>query len=242
MAPVALAAVWYGGWAFDALVAVVAALMAWEWERMIAGRFGPVGIVTGAVGVGAAFLAGERPLVALLLMAAAFAAVALISRMRSPAVARWLMVGVPYILLPVIALGWLRHAPSGRSIIVWLLLVVWATDVGAYAFGRTIGGPKLAPRLSPKKTWAGLGGGALCAGLVGWACGQWAAYDQPLALALISAAMAIAAQAGDIAESAVKRRFGVKDSSNIIPGHGGVLDRVDGVLPVAALVALIYVI
>lgn len=241
MAPPTLAAVWYGGWAFDVLVALVAVLMAWEWERMVAGRFGPAGIVTGAVGVGAAFLAGAQPLLALLLAAAALVAVAVISRTRNSAAAPWQVAGVPYILLPVIALTWLRHAPDGRAIIIWLLLVVWATDIGAYAFGRAIGGPKLAPRLSPKKTWAGLGGGVLCAGLVGWGCGASSGFDQPLALAAVSAAMAIAAQAGDIAESAVKRRFGVKDSSNIIPGHGGVLDRVDGVLPVAALVALVYV-
>lgn len=240
MLPPALAAMWFGGWAFEALVALAAALMAWEWERLVAGRFGPAGIVTAAAGVGAAFLAPDWPLWAAALVAATTLAVAFIGRGREGAGNFWPTLGVPYIGLPVLALTWLRADPDlGRATIFWLLIVVWATDIGAYAFGRTIGGPKMAPRFSPKKTWAGLVGGIICAALCGWGVAVWWGVPQADMLAVVSAGLAIVAQAGDIFESAVKRRFGVKDSSAIIPGHGGVLDRVDGVLPVALLVGVI---
>lgn len=240
MLPPALAAAWYGGWAFQALVAVAAALMAWEWDRLVSGRFGPAGIVTAAAGIGAAFLAPAWPLWALALVAVTTVVVAAIGKGRDGEGAFWPTLGVPYVCVPVISLVWVRADPLlGRQAILWLLAVVWATDIGAYAFGRTIGGPKLAPRFSPKKTWAGLIGGTLCAGLTGWGLGQWSEVGSPAVLGWMSSGLAVVAQAGDIFESAVKRRFGVKDSSAIIPGHGGVLDRVDGILPVAVLVAVI---
>jgi phosphatidate cytidylyltransferase len=241
MLPPALAAMWYGGWAFEALVALAAALMAWEWDRLVTGRFGPSGIVAGAAGVGAAFLAANSPLWALALVAVAGLAVFAIGRGRDGG-RFWPTLGVPYIGLPVVALAWLRADPwIGREAIVWLLVIVWATDIGAYAFGRVIGGPKLAPRFSPKKTWAGLVGGVICAALCGWGLAVWAGQSAAT-IAVVSGGLAIVAQAGDIFESAVKRRFGVKDSSAIIPGHGGVLDRVDGVLPVALLVGVILLV
>jgi len=151
--------------------------------------------------------------------------------------AAWQVAGAPYIGLPVLALVWLR-ADIGYQGTFWLLLVVWATDIGAYAAGRSFGGPLLAPRISPKKTWAGLAGGMVSAAMVGAATalvlgGAW------LPLAAISGALAVVAQAGDLAESHAKRHFGVKDASALIPGHGGLLDRVDGVLAVAPVVALL---
>src|SRR5579871_2840014 len=117
--------------------------------------------------------------------------------------------------------------------------VVWATDIGAYAAGRSIGGPRLAPRLSPRKTWAGLAGGVLSAALAGGAAALLLAVPAPLLLVALSAGLAIVAQLGDLAESLAKRRFGVKDSSGLIPGHGGVLDRLDGLLAVVPAVALL---
>jgi phosphatidate cytidylyltransferase len=115
------------------------------------------------------------------------------------------------------------------------LLLVWATDSAAYFSGRLIGGPKLAPKISPNKTWAGLAGGMVAAGLVGWSFGQRDPKSAIL-LALLSAMLAAIAQAGDLAESGLKRYFGVKDSSGLIPGHGGVFDRLDGLLFVAPAV------
>ena len=117
--------------------------------------------------------------------------------------------------------------------------MVVAVDSGAYAAGRSIGGPKLAPRISPKKTWAGLAGGIAAALLIGWISAFLLDLPRFLPLILVSGVLAVVEQAGDLAESAFKRRFGVKDSSQLIPGHGGVLDRVDGLLAVALVVGLI---
>jgi len=134
---------------------------------------------------------------------------------------------------------WLRgDDPVGRDTLFWLLLLVWATDIGAYAAGRLIGGPLLLPVVSPKKTWAGLVGGVVSAGLVGLGVGLALSLPHPAWLAVASGVLAVVAQAGDLMESWVKRRWGVKDSSNIIPGHGGLLDRVDGLLAAALAVAL----
>ncbi len=148
----------------------------------------------------------------------------------------WLAAGAIYVGLPVTALLWLRMQPDGLLYAFWGLSLVWATDIGAYFTGRNVGGPKVAPRISPNKTWSGLIGGMLGALVLGVVLHRVSGL--PLALALASPALAILAQAGDFFESWMKRRAGVKDSGTLIPGHGGALDRLDGVataLPVAAL-------
>lgn len=154
----------------------------------------------------------------------------------------WLVGGLLYVLAPSVALLLLRDDPeTGRALVFWLLAVVWATDIGAYLFGRLIGGPKLAPSISPKKTWAGLLGGMFCAGLAGVGTAlamEMQALVQP---AVVSALVGGLSQGGDLFESWVKRRFGAKDSGNLIPGHGGLLDRVDGLLAAAAATALIQI-
>lgn len=156
---------------------------------------------------------------------------------------QWSAIGLVYIAAPCIALVWLRAEPLGLETIMWLFAVVWATDIGAYFAGLGFGGPRLAPRISPHKTWSGLAGGVVCAAAVGAATAVLLGLPHlpRLAflsvLAFLSALLALVAQAGDLWESMVKRRFHVKDSGTLIPGHGGLLDRLDGLMAAAPAVA-----
>jgi phosphatidate cytidylyltransferase len=148
--------------------------------------------------------------------------------------------GPLYVGLPCLALVWLRLQPeTGLEAVFWLLLVVWATDSGAYAFGRLIGGPRLAPRVSPGKTWAGLFGGMLSAAIVGFGIASYYALGVAIMAGLVAAGLAALAQAGDLFESWLKRRRGMKDAGNLIPGHGGLLDRVDGMMTATPALALL---
>lgn len=145
--------------------------------------------------------------------------------------------GQIYVGLPILALLWLRDQPdNGLVLTFWALSLVWATDVGAYFSGRSIGGPKIAPAISPSKTWAGLIGGMACATLLAFCFHRWLALALPLVW--VTPLLAIAAQSGDFLESWMKRRAGVKDSGTLLPGHGGVLDRLDGVVTAIPLAAL----
>ena len=148
--------------------------------------------------------------------------------------------GFPWIdLVAAVALLWLRHQPaSGRETILWVLACIWATDIGAYFVGRTAGGAKLAPSISPGKTWSGLIGGMAWAAVASAGVGYAFGLGETVHLALAGAALAIVGQAGDLLESAAKRRAGVKDSGRLIPGHGGLLDRIDGLMAVLVAVAI----
>lgn len=153
----------------------------------------------------------------------------------------WRVYGFLYCLLPAISLLWIRERAeyegigSGFDLLLWVFLVVWSTDIGAYFAGRTIGGPKLAPAVSPNKTIAGLIGGIICAALI---AGAWVYYVRlPARLLWLAVLFGAAAQIGDLFESGLKRRAGVKDSGTWLPGHGGLLDRLDGLVPVAVLTA-----
>ena len=147
---------------------------------------------------------------------------------------------VVYALAALVSLLWLRHQPMlGRETVVWIVLCVWATDIGAYFVGRSAGGAKLAPRISPGKTWSGLLGGMAWAAVGSAAIGYAFGLGETVSLAAIGAGLAVVDQIGDLAESAVKRRAGVKDSGKLIPGHGGLLDRVDGLVAVLVAVAVV---
>jgi phosphatidate cytidylyltransferase len=148
----------------------------------------------------------------------------------------WKAAGFVYALVPALALLWIRdRAPDGFYLLIWVFIVTWATDIGAYFAGRAIGGPKLAPSISPNKTIAGLIGGMLSAALAGYA---WVELTRISGVLFwLAPLFALAAQAGDLFESGLKRRAGVKDSGNWLPGHGGALDRLDGLVVVAALTA-----
>ena len=147
---------------------------------------------------------------------------------------------VAYTLAAVVALLWLRHQPAhGRETVVWIVVCIWATDIGAYVVGRSTGGAKLAPRISPGKTWSGLFGGMAWAAVVSAAVGYAFGLGETIALAAIGAGLAVVGQIGDLVESAAKRGAGIKDSGTLIPGHGGLLDRIDGLVAVLVVVALV---
>jgi phosphatidate cytidylyltransferase len=151
--------------------------------------------------------------------------------------AAWSVGGFFYALLPALALLWVRERDAhGLVLLIWVFLVTWSTDIGAYFAGRTFGQRKLAPSISPGKTVEGLYGGVVAAALIGGAWALWTGLGW--ALLVLAPLFALAAQAGDLFESAMKRRAGVKDSGGWLPGHGGVLDRLDGLVPVAVLTAL----
>jgi phosphatidate cytidylyltransferase len=153
----------------------------------------------------------------------------------------WQVAGFVYALVPALALLWIRERGQGDGhaigleLLLWVFITTWSVDIGAYFAGRTIGGPKLAPAISPNKTWAGLVGGMIAAALFG---GLWVwLLELPPVLMLLAAPFAAAAQIGDLFESWLKRRAGVKDSGDWLPGHGGALDRLDGLVVVATLTA-----
>jgi phosphatidate cytidylyltransferase len=191
LAPLLLAALWFGFPWIDLLVALLAPLMATEWIRLTPGR----------------------------------------------PFARTL--GLIYVIGALIALLWLRHQPAlGRETVLWLVICVWATDIAGYFTGSVIGGAKLAPRISPGKTWSGFIGAMMAAAVVSAGFGALIGEGRPLMLAVVGAVLAIVSQIGDLLESHAKRRASVKDSGRLIPGHGGLLDRLDGFIAVLVAVAL----
>ena len=239
--PAAILDVWAGGVWFTLLVAWLAVLMAQEWTTM-AHRADPLQFALhGASAMAGALLPLAAGLGATAIAIAALWAVSgLLAYSQEPAGAKWRYLGVPYVGIPAVALVLLRHDPrNGVAAIVWILVTVWAADTLAYFAGRIIGGPKLAPVLSPKKTWAGLGGAVVGSAAASGLFAMLAGFHGSAVLALIAGALALVEQAGDLFKSALKRHYGVKDSGRLIPGHGGVIDRVDGLVAVACAAALI---
>jgi len=250
MAAIALAGVAQGGWAFAALVGLASAAMAVEWARMVqaigqhrAGR--PGGTDPLALG-----LALSAPLAGIALAVQGWAGLALAVPLALAAVGMvlarlvrggpvWLVaLGPVYLGLPAVALIWLRAVDQGgMSLVVWLFVVIWTTDTAAYFVGRTLRGPKLAPAISPGKTWSGAIGGTIAAAIASLLVVRitgGVAWAAPVA-AVVSAV----GQAGDLFESWIKRLAGAKDSGTLIPGHGGALDRLDAMLWAAPALALI---
>jgi phosphatidate cytidylyltransferase len=218
---------------FAILVVLFISAMAWEWGRLVRSRgfdlaFGAQLAATWL----ASWAAVEGSLTYALGAIAAGAVLAFVLRLIRDELneAWWSGGGVFYAGLPAVSLIWLRSDPAyGLLAVLYLFAIVWTTDSAAYGFGRWLGGPKLAPRISPKKTWAGLVGGVVSAGAIGVLFGWMAAVPAPWSGGL-GAALALISQMGDLGESGVKRIFGIKDSSRLIPGHGGVLDRIDGLI------------
>lgn len=243
LAPIVILATIQGGTIFDLLVVATGALMAREWGRLAeGGRTGSSTILL-ATAVIAAVLAtvAGAPLMAMAVgVVVATGALYLFGRARRIDAPIWLAAGVVAISVPCAALDWLRADPAqGMAAILWLFAVVWTTDTGAYVCGRAIGGPKLAPRVSPNKTWAGLLGGMLAAAVLATLAASGLGIAAGWPMAALAAGLALMAQVGDLMESVLKRHFDVKDTGRLIPGHGGVLDRCDGLLTTAPALALV---
>jgi len=237
LVPPILAAIYAGASYFTLMLVLISLIMAWEWGRLCGGVRPPgVALVIGT-GLAIILTAAGHMREVLFLIPAAVLLVYLLGRRFKEGSPLWLALGIIYIAVPCIALLWMRDLPEGREVLFWIFGVVWATDTGAYCAGTMIGGPKLVPRLSPYKTWAGLAGGIMAAALVsGLLVGLTGAGFALWPLVYFGAFLALVGQMGDLFESSVKRRFGVKDTSRLIPGHGGALDRFDGLLAVSPVV------
>jgi len=243
LAPVAIAIAYAGGWLWTGLVTLAAIGLYVEWLTIVGAPRETRVVASGAVALAVAgcCLALGRIDAALLVLVLGLTGVALLSSDRRG----WTVGGFGYAAVAQIASVVVRLDPEmGFVALVFVLLIVWVTDIGGYVAGRGIGGPKLWPRVSPKKTWAGALGGFLASLIVAAGFAVFGSNKADPALTfkmgpvlLLAAVLSIASQLGDLFESAVKRRFGVKDSSHIIPGHGGLMDRLDGFVAAVVLAA-----
>lgn len=236
LAPLAIAAAYAGGWLWAGLVTLAAIGLYVEWLTVVGAR-APGAVVAGVVALAIAgpLLATGRMDALLLVLVVGLAGVMLVS----PAQRLWSAAGFAYAAAAEVASVLVRiDRADGFVALMLVLLVVWVTDIGGYVAGRGIGGPKLWPKVSPGKTWAGAIGGfvaslMVAAGFAAFGLGKTAP------VLVLGAVLSIASQLGDLFESAVKRRFGVKDSSHIIPGHGGLLDRLDGFIAAIVMAAIL---
>jgi phosphatidate cytidylyltransferase len=240
MAALAVAAVVLGGWPFVLFWAAGAIGVFWEWSAMTAGSTSAARAAGIAALAAAALAAGLGQF--LLALAALAAGVAVMAGAGGPRHRIWRAAGVAYagvVLLSPVVLR--RDHDVGLVAILFLFAVVWSTDILGYFVGRAIGGPRLAPPVSPNKTWSGACGGALGAAVAG-ICVVFAAGGMAVVpAAAVALVLSVASQGGDLFESAVKRRFGVKDASHVIPGHGGLMDRLDGFIAASAVAVLVGV-
>jgi len=238
MAALAVGAVVLGGWPFVLFWATAAVGVFWEWSAIAAGGAVAVRMVGVAALIAAALAAGAGQIyVAFIALAAGVAAV---GTACAPSRRAWGAAGVAYAgVLSTAPMVLRRDSEFGLLAILFLFAAVWSSDILGYFVGRAIGGPRLAPAISPKKTWSGACGGALGALAAGTAVVYIAGNAALLPAACLAFALSIASQTGDLFESAIKRRFGVKDASHVIPGHGGLMDRLDGFIAASAMAALV---
>jgi phosphatidate cytidylyltransferase len=236
---VAVVALYVGGDVFAAFWLIAGFAVNWEWQSLVGGERRVGRVVAGGAAVAAAAAFGRNGLAGVAaLEIAIFAAIAALLAGRGSRV--WAAAGVVYAGVLTFSVCWLRESPElGALAIAFLFAIVWGTDIFAYFSGRLIGGPKLWPRVSAGKTWSGTIAGVVSGGLLGLATvylggGPALAGFPTLVVAIAAAAIS---QMGDLFESSVKRRFGVKDSSQLIPGHGGVMDRLDGFIFACAFAA-----
>lgn len=241
--PAVLLDVWLGDIWFHLFIALLAVMMAHEWTNIVHDRSSAQFALHAAGALCGAFLPLSLGWAATLVVIAVISIMsATLAVIQNRNARIWVVAGVAYVGLPAMAFVILRgESAAGMLTIMWLLAVVWAADICAYFAGRLIGGPKLAPGISPKKTWAGLLG-AIAGGIAsGIAVGYGAGLASLIPLGLLGGVLAVVEQLGDLFESALKRHYGVKDSGRLIPGHGGVLDRVDGLVAASLVLAAIVI-
>ena len=242
LAGVALGLTFWGVVPFAVLVLAVSLLMSWEWARIVRGTGLDLAFAIQALAASVAIVLAAAGYEAMGLATVLVGAIIVVP-LRLGHGARLSALGVLYVGVPAVVLIWLRAAqPLGLEAILFLFLVVWTTDTAAFVAGRAIGGAKLWPAVSPNKTWAGLIGGVGTAAVAGAIAARFIGGASAVHLASVALALGLVAQAGDLAESALKRAFNVKDASTIIPGHGGFMDRADGLVTAATAAAIICLI
>ena len=237
LAPVVLGAVLLGSPFVNILVLVSGALLSWEWAKMVPNQNNSVYALSYMTSLAVAALLNNAFAILWVMCGAA----ALVwYKARNEEHRKLLTLGVPYITLGLGAIVWLFNC-VGVPTNLWFVLVIWSVDVGGYLVGCSLKGPKLAPKISPNKTWAGLGGGMLFAVIVSVVYAYIISGGQAcLAFGLLGALIGVIEQTGDLIESAIKRYLGLKDSSDLIPGHGGIFDRIDGMIFSAPVVVLLF--
>ncbi len=237
LAPVALMFVFAGGWLWVLLVTAIAVGLFYEWHEIVNPARNPRTFAAGVIAlelIGLALWFGWGGVAWAAFILGVTLIVFLATEQR-----RWTTAGFIYAAAALVASAMVRlDGAMGFYALMFTLFVVWASDIGGYFAGRAIGGPKLWPRVSPNKTWAGSIGALVLSAVVALAV-SWLGWGRFVPLLILALVMSVVAQLGDLFESAVKRRFGVKDSSQIIPGHGGLMDRLDGFVAAIIFVALI---
>ena len=241
MAPIAIAGLYFGYPYVVLMLLGIGALLSWEWSTMTSNEKPTIYAIIYTVSMSVAVMLNSWLGIGIALL---FCTLLVCFKSKGEQHRGLLILGVPYVTLGIGSLMWIYYITAFH--ILCFVLMIWATDIGGYVFGKTIKGPKLAPKISPNKTWAGLVGGVLLAAAVSFAYTSWWQINYNWEFAAAAAVVAVVSQIGDLAESKIKRIAGVKDSSNLIPGHGGVFDRMDGLMfaapfVFAAFVVLFYV-
>jgi phosphatidate cytidylyltransferase len=239
LVPLAIGTAYVGGWPFAVFWGLAAFGVLWEWCSLVAGADRRSALMTGAAALvlALALVVTSHQLAAVIVLAMGTLAAAALA----PAERRtWVAAGIPYAgALGVAPIVLRSDSADGFLAIVFLFAIVWTTDIVAYFVGRGVGGPKLMPQVSPKKTWSGAIGGTIAAIAVAVAVAKVAALTGWFAIAMLAIVLSVFAQGGDLFESFLKRRFGAKDSGHLIPGHGGLMDRLDGFVTAGVVAALI---
>ncbi len=237
LAPLTIGILYLGHPYLNVLALVAGAMLCWEWDNMVPHRGATVYVICYVTALASAVLMTCPYMIALIVVGAS---VLVWIKAKGEGCRNLLTLGVSYISVGIGSLVWLYNT-VGFTMTIWYVLMVWGMDIGGYVVGSTLKGPKLAPKISPNKTWSGLIGGMMFAVIISLVFSNiFGAYGNHFIYAVLGAVIAVIAQIGDLFESHIKRSLGIKDSSNLIPGHGGVFDRVDGLIFAAPFVVLLF--